>query len=319
MLSLVLATVVAMAVAGVMVKLALLYSGSDLVRYISRLWGSSLGQTIGAFYVLLLVFDSARPLAGVGLIGNVAFGWWAVLTPPLIFIVAAMCVMLAGQGLQRVARISEFAVWAALLLFLVAVGSVFGRIDWANYRAFGSGGWGPVWLGMLPLLGRFSPAYLLFVLVPATKFTKGSIWIIILTIMATGLALGAGILPIGLYGAGVAAESFIPFEQLLTDHILALTTPVVGLWLLALAFQTGIGLMLIISLLSQSAGAKPQRFLTLAGAAVAWTALLFWTNAGGTSMFGEKVLPYLSVPAAIGVPLLLVLFPWFRKRWSKGV
>ncbi|HUW64898.1 MAG TPA: GerAB/ArcD/ProY family transporter [Spirochaetia bacterium] len=318
LLSVGLATALALIMVGVILRVALRFSQSDVVQYSVAVWGSPLGQVAGTWYVLLLVFGAAQPLAGVGLIGNVAFGWWAAATPPLIFLLAVACAVLAGQGLRKVARLSEYAAPAALIVGLIVGLAVLGKVNWTNFTMVPPGGWGPVWRGAVHLLGRFSLAYILLLLVPFTKSTRGIVQLTSVTILAAGLMLGIEALPVGLYGAGAAATSFIPSLQLLSDSIFG-ATPwffdlAVGLWLLGLLFQVVIAFQLLATLLSQTAGTDPLRFLLPAGAAVAWTGLLLWTNAGGTYTFGEKYFQYLSFPAAIGIPLLLL--PGLRMLWA---
>ncbi|MDA8336376.1 MAG: GerAB/ArcD/ProY family transporter [Peptococcaceae bacterium] len=318
--SLGLATGLALVLAGIMLKVARRVGRSGIVGYAAGVLGSPSGQTAGALYVLLLVFGAAQPLAGVGLIGNVAFGWWAVAVPPLIFFLAGACAVLAGLGLPAVARISEYAAPVVLLLFL-AVGLVgLGRVDWAHFKPVLAAGWGPVWRGVLHLLGRFCAVYILLLLVPFTVSGRRLVWLTPLVVGTAGLALAAGILPAGIYGAGAAAVSFIPFLQMLDDHVFSgaprLMDPAVGLWLLGLVFQAVIAFVLLTTVLAQAAGTERRRFLIPAGAAVAWTGLLLWSNAGGAYAFGERYLRYFLFPAAIGVPLLLLLLPGLRMLWT---
>ena len=305
--SLALACVAGFLIATALLKLVRRLGADGLVGYSAAVIGSPMAAAAGAWWALVLVMAAARPLAAVGLVGDVVLGWSALITPPLLFLLTVGCGLAVKLPGVRLARLAEYAAAALLLLDVVVGVTVLDRVDWRNYLS----GWDPaaVMRGALFLLGRFCPAYLLLLLMPAAG-VAGRRAGVMPGILATAGVAALDVLPAGLYSPGAAAVAFMPSLSLLADSapgsVPGLFFPAVVLLLLGSLLQTALSLLLAVIVLRGAPGDRGSGLLLAAGAAVAWTGLLFWSNYGGSYDFGATYFPYLILPAALGWPLLLL-------------
>jgi len=309
-----LATTLGLLGAAGVVQLARCIRGSDLALYGAAVLGPPLARVAGAWYVLVLVVVAAQSLAAVGLVGDVVLGWPAAATPPLLFLLAVACGLVAGRGLSRAARLAEYAAPVVFLLVLLVGLTALGRVDWANYGFRGD--WGALARGTVHLLGRFAPAYILLLVLSSSArapLSGGAVP----AFLAAGLVMAVAVLPVGLYGGGAAAATFMPSLSLLADSIFGVAPglffPGIGLWLLGSLFQVILGFLLSTILLQPTAGERGCGFPLPAGAGIVWCGLLLWSNYGGSYAFGAGYFPYLVFPAAVGLPPLLFLLPAWRR------
>lgn len=318
LISVALATLVGMLLVGLWFTLARRFPDADIIRYSLVVLGSSLGQAAGAVYLFILIINAARPIGKVGTIGGAAFGWGAVVAAAVILLAVIVLFLLTRRGLRTIASLCEYAALVAIVLVVVAGLTVLSKANWSNYTFFATG-WRPAVSGALQLIGRFSSAWVVLLLVPRTRNVQNTTMLsTMVTVLLAGLLMVVGTLSVALYGAKTVGTSFIPSLQLITDSIWGrnptVLNSVVALWMLGLALAGGAAYWLLSTALAETSSASTVRFLAPVGLATFLLALLIWNDPGQTYIFLSQGNSYFLYLAAIGIPLLLLLVAWLRGR-----
>ncbi|OAT80859.1 GerAB/ArcD/ProY family transporter [Desulfotomaculum copahuensis] len=320
-ISLVLATIIALAVTFLLLKLALHFPDSSVMKYSVSLFGAQIGQITGTIYLLMLILSTSRPVFKAGIIGQAAFQWPNRIVIGTMLISVLIAGYLVRRGLHAIAKISEYGVLVGVALVLVIGFTSISKVNWTNFTPVLANGWLPVLKGTATMLQHFALAYVLLLLLPKTKQAGDTIKLSMLSILLVAFLMCIGIFSIGIHGAAHTAATFIPSLQLIHDSVFGrnvwLTALAVAIWIAGQVVNAAIGYWLFIAAIAETTGTNRVKFRRLilpAGAAILIIGLVFWNNIPETRIFLTQYFKYLSYATWAVIPIALLIPVAFFQR-----
>lgn len=320
-ISLILATIIALAVTFLLLKLALNFTDSSVIRYSVSVFGGQIGQITGTIYLLMLILSTSRPIFKVGIIGQAAFQWPNRVVIGTMLISVLIAGYLVRRGLHAIAKLSEYGVIIGIALVLIIGFTSINMVNWTNFTPVLANGWLPVLKGTATMLGHFALAYVLLLLLPQTKQARDTIKLSMLSILLVAFLMFIGILSIGIHGAARTAATAIPSLQLIYDSVFGrniwLTVLAIAIWIAGQIINAAIGYWLFIAAIDETAETKQLNFRRLilpAGLFILILAVIFWSNIHETRIFLTQYFKYLSYAAWAVIPIALLIPVVFFRR-----
>lgn len=238
-LSVIAGSLVALAAAWIMGKLARIFPRENIITYAPRLVGRWPGLLVGLFYAAFWVVTAAKETR---LLGELVETYMLERTPVEVvgFAMLLACGYLARNGLEPVARVSQILMPVILIPLVILLLLAWKQADMSNFKPFMEKGLWPVAKGAGVALARFDGLETMLMLIPALSFTprvpKSAISAVFITLIIQLLSVATLTVTVGPTQAGrflFPSLTIIQGLRLPSLFFERVTNIVVALWLAA--------------------------------------------------------------------------------------
>ncbi|WP_416826305.1 GerAB/ArcD/ProY family transporter [Ectobacillus polymachus] len=301
------------------------YPDLPLTGYLQKILGKYIGTILGLIYILYFIYISSRVLRDFGeLLSGSAYDQTPLFVINSLMIVTIIYVL--RKGMIVLARTGLLLFTLFLILWILGNALVFisGLVDMKNLLPILEKGWKPVLKTAFPLTYTFPFGEMIIFTMIFPYLTKpqqaikigwaaltGSALLLILTSIVNIAALGVDIASRAAFPllATIEKVNILNFLQRL-DIIVILTLIIGGFFKISLFFYAAV--------IGTSNLFKVKRHETLIfpiGMIILFSSVQIASNFTEHLFEGLKVVPiYLHLPLQTGIPLLLLIIAWFRKR-----
>ncbi|HET7579718.1 MAG TPA: endospore germination permease [Bacillales bacterium] len=302
-----------------------LYPGFSLTGYARQILGPPIGKLIGILYMFYFLYDGTRDVRDFG---NLLTDSTYIYTPLLIinFMIILTIVYVLHHGIEVLARTSE--IFCGILFFIGFVAGIIiifsGQMDLNHLRPVLENGWGPVLKTAFPLTLTFpfGEVIVFAMLLPYLNRPKLGVKTGFAAIGLSGFLLMWTVsVDIGVLGINVASRSSFPllasislinlpglFQRL--DALVVLTLIIGGFFKIAILYYGA-----VICAAETFNVANFRKLLFPIAVVLLISSMTVATNFAEHIKEGLEFVPlYIHIPMQIGIPVVLLIAGFFRKK-----